>query len=291
MYKSGFVAIVGSPNAGKSTLLNEILDAKIAITSDKVGTTRNMIRGIYTDDSMQIVFVDTPGINTPQNKLQVYMKNQVEEAINSVDIIIYVMDAKVGFRNKEQQIIDKISKNKDVIKLACINKIDLIDQTKAFNIIEQLQQLEVFKEVFALSIKEGINVKSFLNTIKSYLPEGEKIIDDDMLVDFSTKFYISEIIREKVLRNTYDEVPHSVYVRVDEIQKQNDKYYIEAIIFVQQESQKGIVIGAKANMIKKIGQNARKDLKDYFNASVHLDLTVRVDKKWTDKRIEAFEIS
>ncbi|MFV0288815.1 MAG: GTPase Era [Mycoplasmatales bacterium] len=289
MFKSGYVAIVGSPNAGKSTILNEVLDAKVAITSDKVGTTRNMIRGIHTDNELQIIFVDTPGINNPQNKLQVYMKNQVEEALHSVDLIVYVLDAKVGIRSKETEIIKKISQNKKTPLIACLNKIDLITQEKALQVITQLQEKAVFQEIIAISAKEGLNVPSFLKTLKNYLPEQAPLYSAEQLTDFSTKFYITEIIREKILRNTFDEIPHGVYVQVNELTLANKKVYIEAIIYVERESQKGIVIGKKAEMVKKIGKYARQDLEDYFGQKIYLDLVVRVDKKWRNKDLEIFE--
>lgn len=290
MFKSGYVAIVGSPNAGKSTLLNELLDSKVAITSDKVGTTRNMIKGIYTDKDMQIVFVDTPGINTPKNKLQVYMKNQVEEALNSVDTVIYLLDASIGIKKREQEIISRLKKDKRSNKIACLNKIDLINQDDAIKLISTLKEMEIFSDIFALSLKEGINTKSFLDSIKNTLSEGEMIYDENQVTDFTLKFYVSEIIREKVLRNTFDEIPHGIYVRIDEIQEEENRVYIDAIVFVERESQKGIVIGKKAEMIKKIGKNARYDLERYFDNKVYLDLTVRVDKKWTNKKEEVFEM-
>ncbi len=290
MFKSGYVAIVGSPNAGKSTLLNELLDSKVAITSDKVGTTRNMIKGIYTDDNMQVVFVDTPGINVPKNKLQVYMKHQVDEALASVNTVIYLLDATVGLRKRELEIIDRLKKDKKTYKIACLNKIDLVNQEKAIGLVEQLQEMNIFEEVFALSLKEGLNTKSFLKTIYDTLQEGDLIYQKEQVTDFTLKFYISEIIREKVLRNTFDEIPHGIYIRVDEIEEEKNGMYIQAIVFVERESQKGIVIGKKAEMIKKIGKNARYDLERYFDNKVYLDLTVRVDKKWTNKNEEVFEM-
>ncbi len=290
MFKSGYVAIVGSPNAGKSTLLNELLDSKVAITSDKVGTTRNMIKGIYTDENMQIVFVDTPGINVPKNKLQVYMKHQVDEALASVNTVIYLLDATVGLRKRELEIIERLKKDKNTYKIACINKIDLVNQEKAINLVMQLQDMKIFEDVFALSLKEGLNTKSFLNTIYDTLLEGDLIYQKEQVTDFTLKFYISEIIREKVLRNTFDEIPHGIYIRVDEISEEDNGMYIQAIVFVERESQKGIVIGKKAEMIKKIGKNARYDLERYFDKKVYLDLTVRVDKKWTNKNEEVFEM-
>ncbi len=289
MFKSGYVGIIGSPNAGKSTILNEILDAKVVITSDKVGTTRNVIKGIYTDEKMQVVFADTPGINNPQNKLQVMMQHYAEAAIFNVNIVLYVLDAKVGFRAKEKEIVSKIAQNKDVVKIACINKIDLIEQEQAINLINQLQDLEIFSQVVALSAKKHLDGQAFLNMIYNYLPEGDLIYEQDQVVDFSENFYISEIIREKVLDNTFDEVPHGVYVKVQDKRVDKNKVYIEAIVFVERESQKGIVIGNKASMIKSIGQSARKDLENYYAKKVFLDLIVRVDKKWTNKDMLFFE--
>lgn len=281
--KVGYVAIIGSPNAGKSTLLNSLLDAKIAITSDKVNTTRNLIRGIYTDQKQQIIFVDTPGINTPQNKLQVYMKNQIDEALMSVDLIIYILDAKVGLRDKEEEIISRIAKKK-VPKIVCINKIDLTTQENVEKIIDNLKARDIFDDIIAMSVTQKFNNQAVLESIYNFLQEGEKIYSDEQITDMGEKFYIAEIIREKVFRNTYAEIPHGVYVKVEEKIKEKKRVYIEAIIYVERESQKGIVIGNKAEMLKKIGTFARKDLEYYYNENVYLDLTVRVDKGWTNKR-------
>lgn len=288
--KSGYVAIVGAPNAGKSTFINNILDAKIAITSDKINTTRNMIRGIYSTEDTQIIFVDTPGINKPQNKLQVYMKNQVEEALTTVDVILYIMDAKIGIRAQEISILDKISKFKDTPKLACINKIDLVTQEQAVNIIGKLTKLEIFDDISAFSLKEGFKQEGLISAIKTNLPEREFIYSKEETTDFSLKFYLSELIREKVLRNTFDEIPHGVYTKIVDINYQGNKVYIEAVIFVERDSQKGIVIGNKGLMIKKIGQQARYDIERYFNKKIFLELTVRVDKSWTNKEEDFFEL-
>lgn len=289
MFKSGYVGIIGSPNAGKSTLLNELLDSKVVITSNKVGTTRNAIYGIHTDDQKQIVFVDTPGINTPQNKLQVYMKNQAEFTIQNVNIVVYLLDAEIGLKKREEEIISKISQNKEAIKIACVNKIDKIEQEKAIELINKLNDKKIFNEVLAFSLKDGINTESILNLIGDYLEEGELIYEKDQVVDFTENFYIQEIVREKVLNNTYNEVPHSVYVKVKQKEFKKDSAYIEAVIYVERESQKGIVIGAKASMIKQIGQYAREDLEKYFGKKVYLDLIVRVDKRWTNKEDDFFE--
>lgn len=283
MFKSGSVAIIGSPNAGKSTLLNNLLNSKIAITSDKVNTTRNMIRGIHNDEDSQIIFIDTPGINKPQNKLQVYMKNQIEEAINSVDMIIYIVDAKVGIKAKEIEIIEKIKKYKNIPKLAFINKIDLIEQNKVVEIIEKLKNEEVFFDIFALSLKEKFNSQNLIDIIKKTLPEGDIYYDREQFTDFTTNFYLSELIREKVFRNTHDEIPHGVRVKIDEVDKTENQIYVNAIIYVERESQKGIIIGKKGQMIRTIGQNSRYEIERYFNQKVFIDLVVRVDKKWTNK--------
>lgn len=288
MFKSGYIGIIGSPNAGKSTFLNKLLDSKIAITSDKIGTTRNLIKGIYTDDESQIVFIDTPGYIDPKNKLQVHMNNKVEEALVSVDIIFYIVDAKIGIRQKEEEIITKIAEVKDVIKIACINKIDLISQEKALYLVNKLNTMEIFNEVTATSFKESDELFSFVSLFKQYLSSNGLVYTDAEVVDFSEKFYVEEIIREKVIRNTYQEVPHGIYVEVTELVKK-EKIYISAIIYVERNSQKGIIIGKKASMLKQIGIYARKDLEYYFNKRVYLDLLVRVSENWTNKRYEFIE--
>lgn len=289
MFKSGYVAIVGSPNAGKSTLLNNILDYKVAITSDKANTTRNMIRGIYTDDASQIVFVDTPGITKPQNKLQVFMKNQTEEAMASVDVILYMLDANIGIRKKENEIIEKLSKRKDIKIIACLNKIDLIEQEKAMTLIGKLKDFNIFDDIIAISLKDKIEIKGIIDMISGYLDAGELLYTDSELVDFTTSFYISEVIREKAIRLTEEELPHSIYTEIKEIDDKNSKVYIEAVIYVERESQKGIVIGKKAQMIKKIGEYARTDIERYYQKQVYLELIVRVNKKWTNNNLDFFE--
>lgn len=281
MFKSGFVAIVGNPNAGKSSLINKIFSRKISIVSDKVQTTRNMIRGVYTDDDSQIIFLDTPGFHKPHNKLQVYMNDQIEHALSGVDVVIYVIDAKYGFGKKEQVIINKI-KDLNVNTICLINKIDLLKQEQVVELVNQAQQLDLFQEIFAISLKDTFNVELFLNDLKALLPEGIALYPEDHLVDYTKEFYIEEIVREKINQVCFDEIPHSVAIKTKAIEEDENGLSIFVDVYVHRDSQKGIIIGRGGQNLKTIGKRARLELKEFFNQPIYLDIHVKVKPNWVD---------
>lgn len=281
MFKSGFVAIVGNPNAGKSSLINKIFSRKISIVSDKVQTTRNMIRGVYTDDDSQIIFLDTPGFHKPHNKLQVYMNDQIEHALSGVDVVIYVVDAKYGFGKKEQVIINKI-KDLNVNTICLINKIDLLKQEQVVELVNQAQQLDLFQEIFAISLKDTFNVELFLNDLKALLPEGIALYPEDHLVDYTKEFYIEEIVREKINQVCFDEIPHSVAIKTKAIEEDENGLSIFVDVYVHRDSQKGIIIGRGGHNLKTIGKRARLELKEFFNQPIYLDIHVKVKPNWVD---------
>lgn len=281
MFKSGFVAIVGNPNAGKSSLINKIFSRKISIVSDKVQTTRNMIRGVYTDDDSQIIFLDTPGFHKPHNKLQVFMNDQIEHALSAVDVVIYVVDAKYGFGKKEQVIINKI-RDLNVNTICLINKIDLLKQEQVVELVHQAQQLDLFQEIFAISLKDTFNVELFLNDLKVLLPEGIALYPEDQLVDYTQEFYIEEIVREKINQVCFDEIPHSVAIKTKAIEEDKNGLSIFVDVYVHRDSQKGIIIGRGGQNLKTIGKRARLELKEFFNQPIYLDIHVKVKPNWVD---------
>ncbi len=282
MYKSGFVSIVGSPNAGKSTMLNQLLGKKVSIVSDKVQTTRDMIKGVYHEDDLQIVFLDTPGFHKPNNKLQNYMNFQIDEALYDIEAIVYVIDGEFGLGKKEALNIERLKKI-NVPKIAVVNKIDIIEQEKAIQIIEQLKELEIFEDVIATSMKEGFNTQAIIECLRPFIPEGVKYYEKGQISDSPEAFIVSEIVREKVLRRTFEEVPHSIGIKVDSLEHSKHEIYIEVTIYVERDSQKGIIIGKKAEKLKRIGIDARKDLEAQYGRNVYLQTHVKVLKNWRRK--------
>ncbi len=280
--KSGFVSIVGRPNVGKSTLLNTILETKLAITSDKAGTTRNVIQGVYEDSDSQIVFVDTPGIHKPVNKLGNILNKKAYQTSDNVDLILFLVDVEKGIGRGDLFVLDKLKKEKLPIILV-LNKIDRIAKDSLLEIIMKYKDLYDFSEIFPISALKNDNVNSLIKTIKKYLPNEGKIFLDDTFTNISTNFYISEIIREKVLRKTRQEVPHTVTCLVEKKVEEDTKVIIQAIIIVDRESIKKIIVGKNASMLKSIGIDARCDLEEYFGKKVYLELFVKVIENWRDK--------
>lgn len=280
--KSGYVSIVGRPNVGKSTLLNSILETKLAITSNKAGTTRNVIQGIYEDNDSQIVFVDTPGIHKPINKLGNLLNKKAYNTVDDVDLILFLVDAYDGIGKGDLFILDKIKDNNLPIILV-LNKVDKLSKDKILEIIMKYKDLYDFSEIFPISALKNNNIKNLIKTIKNYLPNEGKIFEDDTFTNISTNFYISEIIREKVLRKTRQEVPHTVTCVVEERIDKKDKVIIKATIIVDREGIKKIIVGKNASMLKSIGIDARLDLEEYFNKKVYLELFVKVIENWRDK--------
>lgn len=286
MFKSGFVTIVGRPNVGKSTFLNQVLGKKITITSDKPQTTRNNISGIYTCETSQIVFIDTPGIHKPKHKLGEFMTNEAINTLKSVDLIMFMIDSLQEFGRGDQFVIEELKKAKVPVFLI-VNKADLVeDIVKLKENIDKFKQAFKFKGIFSISAKRGDNVNLLLGDIEEELSEGPKYYPDDQITDHPERFIISELIREKVLRLTKEEVPHSVMCLIEymEYDEKNPRLInIHANIIVERASQKGIIIGKGGQMIKEIGTLARKDILYLLGNKVFLDLHVKVVKDWRNK--------
>lgn len=288
--KSGIVSIIGSPNVGKSTLINSLLEMKLAIVSNKVGTTRNIIQGIYNDENSQIVFVDTPGIDKPIDKLGSILNEKSYSVLDGVDIVLFVIDATKGFRSKDQQIFNRISKENKHIFLI-INKVDLISKEQLFNLIGDISKDYNFAEIIPVAAIKDRNVSTVIDVLKKYLPNDGVIFDENMLTNISTKFYVSEIVREKVLRLTEDEVPHSVTCLTEELIEKKDKVILRVLIIIDRDSLKKIIIGKGGSMIKKIGVLARKDLEEYFGKTVYIETFVKTLKNWRDEEKYLKELS
>lgn len=276
------VAIVGRPNVGKSTLLNNILGKRVAITSNKPQTTRNMIQGIYNDSDTQIVFVDTPGIHKPQNKLGRVLNKQAYYTINDVDIIIMVVDITEKIGSGDKFVID-VLKNTDKPVFLVINKIDKLPREEILSKIDDYQKLYDFTEIIPVSARKKDNIDRLIEVIKKYLPDSIKYFDDQTITSSSPSFIISEFIREKVLDLTEEEVPHSVTCIIEQLEEEENILNISATIIVDRENLKKIIIGKNGSMIKEIGTRARKDIEEYFGKKVYLDLFVKVVPKWRDK--------
>lgn len=280
--KSGFVSLIGRPNVGKSTLINNLVGSKIAITSDKAQTTRNVIQGIYNEDDIQIVFVDTPGIHKPSNKLGQILNKGAYFSIDDVDIVCFLIDAKAGLGRGDKYILERLKKiDKPVILV--INKIDGLSKDEIFLKIHEYKDLCEFADIVPISALKGNNTKELIKVIKNYLPDGVKYFDDDMITNKSLRFMVSEIVREKILWLTKEEVPHSVTCMVEKMVKDKDKNIINVIVIVDRDSLKKIIIGKNGQMIKKIGTLAREDIESLLNTKVYLELFVKTIKNWRDK--------
>lgn len=280
--KSGFVGIVGRPNVGKSTLINKLVGYKIAITSDKAGTTRNIIEGIYNNLDTQIVFVDTPGIHKPINKLGQRLNEEAYFSIDDVDIILFLIDVSEEFGKGDKFILDKLKNiNKPVFLI--MNKIDKLPKDKLLELIMKYKNLYDFKEIIPISALKDKNNNDLLNTLKKYLPDNVKYFPDSDITNTSIEFRVSELIREKVLRLTHDEVPHTVTCVVEEYIDKKDKTIINASIIVERDSIKSIIIGKQGSMLKEIGTKARCDIEEMIGKKVFLEIYVKTIKNWRDK--------
>ncbi len=288
-FRAGFIALIGRPNAGKSTLLNHILNHKVAIVSDKAQTTRNMIRGIKTTNDYQMVFIDTPGIHKPQHELGRQLNRLAFSALEGVDVIYYLLDATKPFGKGDQFVLDLCLKQ-DLPILLVLNKIDLVTKKQLMELLLTYSNMNIFKELIPVSAKDNDNIDRLLEVTKSFIPEQEAFFTDDSMVDFSEYFYITEIIREHILHLTNQEIPHSVAVTLDNFKEDKKAILIQASIVADRDSQKGILIGKQGTMLKLIGQNARLELEKRFNKPVYLDLVVKVDKNWRNiqKRLNAY---
>jgi len=280
--KSGFIALVGRPNVGKSTLLNAIMGKKVAITSNKPQTTRNLIQGIYNDEDSQMVFVDTPGIHKPKHKLGKILNKQTYLTFNDVDIILFLVDITEKLGKGDLFVLDTL-KNVDVPVILIINKIDKLPRQEILKKIEEYKDLYNFDEIIPVSAYKKDNVDRLISVLKSKLTDNIKYYEDGTWTNVSTGFQISELIREKILELTDEEVPHSVSVIVDQIEYNNNAANINATIIVDRENLKKILVGKNGAMIKEIGIRARKDIEIVLGRSVYLDLFVKVITKWRDR--------
>src|SRR5699024_4559743 len=272
-FKSGFITIVGRPNVGKSTFLNQAIGEKVSIISDKIQTTRNRIQGILTSEDSQIVFIDTPGVHKPKHRLGDYMVDVSMRTLHDADVVLFFINAKEGYGKGDQFIIDRLKTLDQPIYLV-INKVDLINPDDLFTLIDQYKDKCEFEEIIPISALNGNNVQQLLDMVKQHLPEGPKYFDEEQYTDHSTRFMVSELIREKVLHHTEEEIPHSINVIVESMKEDNDKTHINATIVVERDSQKGIVIGKQVKMLKKIGSEARKDIETLIDDKVFLELWV-----------------
>ncbi|HLQ83418.1 MAG TPA: GTPase Era [Pseudogracilibacillus sp.] len=281
-FKSGFITIVGRPNVGKSTFLNQAIGEKVSIISDKIQTTRNRIQGILTSEDSQIVFIDTPGVHKPKHRLGDYMVDVSMRTLHDADVVLFFINAKEGYGKGDQFIIDRLKTLDQPIYLV-INKVDLINPDDLFPLIDQYKDKCEFEEIIPISALNGNNVQQLLDMVKQHLPEGPKYFDEEQYTDHSTRFMVSELIREKVLHHTEEEIPHSINVIVESMKEDNGKTHINATIVVERDSQKGIVIGKQGKMLKKIGSEARKDIETLIDDKVFLELWVKVQKDWRNK--------
>lgn len=283
-FKSGFVAIVGKPNVGKSTLLNSLLGQKLSIVTPKAQTTRNKITGILTGENYQIVFFDTPGIFQPSYKLQQYMVRNAIKSASEADLIVLMVSALSKPDSSEKDVIKKIKEVKKKTFLV-LNKIDKVqDKGLLLPLIAEYNSVYGFDEIVPISALKGNGVSELLDLIVQYLPYGEIYYPEDEISDLPERFFVAEIIREKLFMLTQKEVPYSTTVQTEEMKVREDGMtYIRATIYVERDSQKGIIIGNKGNMLKKIGQEARKDIEHWLSAPVYLDLWVSVKDDWRDK--------
>lgn len=280
--KSGFVSIIGRPNVGKSTLINHIIGQKISIVSEKPQTTRNRLQGIYTCQDGQIIFIDTPGIHKPRHLLGEYMVNVSTRSLKEVDLIYYITDVTSPYGGGEEFIVNHL-RNTSVPIFLIVNKIDLADEEQILEFIQPFTAKITFAEIIAVSAVNGTNINDLLQKTFTYLPEGPLYYPEGDLTDQPVSFIASELIREKVLTLTRDEVPHSLAVDVEEFKQQSaDKVYLRAVLYIERDSQKGIIIGKNGQMLKKIGEQARLDIEELLGQSVYLDLWVKVKKNWRD---------
>lgn len=283
-YKSGFISIIGRPNVGKSTLLNRMVGQKIAIMSDTPQTTRNKIQGVVTTNQAQMIFIDTPGIHKPKHRLNDFMLQSAYSTFNEVDIVLFMVNAEEERGAGDNFIIERL-KNIRTPKFLIINKIDKIKPEELLKIITDYTTVQEFDEVIPISAINGNNIDAMLETIQKYLPEGPQYYPADQVTDHPEYFIVSEFIREKVLQLTRDEIPHSVAVVVESMQRnENNKIHVHATIVVDRASQKGMIIGKGGKMLKEIGTRARRDIEMMLGDKIFLELWVKVQRDWRDKQ-------
>ena len=284
--KAGFIAIVGRPNVGKSTLINKMVAEKVAIVSDKAGTTRDNIKGILNVKDNQYIFIDTPGIHKPQHLLGEYMTNIAVNILKDVDIILFLIDASKTIGTGDMFVMDRINENSNKPKILLVNKVDLIsDEQKEEKLKEIEEKLGKFDKIIFASAMYSFGIAQLLEALDPYLEEGVKYYPDDMYTDMSTYRIITEIVREKILLKTRDEIPHSVAVEIIDVERnegKKDKFNIN--IYVERDSQKGIIIGKNGKMLKDIGMEARKEIENLLDEKIYLGLWVKVKDDWRKKK-------
>jgi GTP-binding protein Era len=282
-FKSGFVAIIGRPNVGKSTLMNQIIGQKIAIMSDKPQTTRNKIQGVYTSEKGQIVFIDTPGIHKPTSKLGDYMMKVAQSTLGEVDTILFLVDVVDGIGGGDRFIIERL-KSVTTPVILVLNKIDQIHPEQLLPIIVSYKDLYNFAQIVPISALSGNNVTTLLEQVVQYLPEGPQYYPADQVTDHPEQFVCAELIREKILQLTREEIPHSIAVQIEAMSTEdNGLVRISAVIYVERDSQKGIVIGKQGSLLKEIGQKARQDIEALLGSKTFLELWVKVKKDWRNQ--------
>ena len=281
MFKSGFVSIVGRPNVGKSTLMNTVVGEKIAIMSDKPQTTRNTIQAVYTDEECQIVFLDTPGIHKPKNKLGEFMVKSATDAFKNVDLVLFVVDDSKKIGPGDRKIIEDLRGIKTPVILV-LNKIDKLEESELFELMQLYSNEDLFKAIVPISALKGRNVNELLKVIGNYLQEGPKYFPDYMITDQPERVLVSELIREKVLHYLNDEVPHGVAVEVERMKSRQDKDIVDisAVIYCERDSHKGIIIGKNGRKLKGIGKSAREDMELLLGSKINLQLWVKVKENW-----------
>ena len=280
--KCGYVSIVGRPNVGKSTLLNDLIGEKLAITSNVSGTTRNIINGIYNDEDSQIIFIDTPGVHKPHNQLEKIMNRKSYNNFDDVDVILFMIDAKSGFGKGDIFILDRI-KDKDIPIIVLLNKIDLIkDKEVLLKEIDNIKEEYDFAEIIPISAGKN-NLYDLIKSIKKYLPESEKVFDDDEMTNVSLKFMMAEYVREKILLLTHDEIPHAVSCYCEEYVDNGNSVDIKVLIVVERDNLKKIIIGKNGSMLKEVGIEARRDMEKFLGKKVYLETYVKTLKNWRDE--------
>ncbi|MCM3730742.1 GTPase Era [Fictibacillus nanhaiensis] len=289
-FKSGFVTIIGRPNVGKSTLLNQVIGQKIAIMSDKPQTTRNKIQAVYTTDEAQVIFIDTPGIHKPKHKLGDFMTRTAQQTLNEVDLILFVINAEEGYGRGDQFIIDRLQHVSNPVFLV-VNKIDKVHPDDLLPLIDMYRNKLDVAEVVPISALKGNNVDTLLGQIVSYMEEGPQFYPEDQVTDHPERFITAELIREKVLHLTREEIPHSVAVVIEEMKVREEKnvVFVNATIIVERSSQKGIIIGKQGKMLKEIGKRARTDIETLLGSKVFLELYVKVQTDWRNRQKQLVE--
>lgn len=280
--KSGFVSLIGRPNVGKSTLLNTLINQKIAITSNKPQTTRNIIQGIYNEDGYQIVFVDTPGIHKPLNKLGKLLNKEAQSMAKDVDVILFIVDAKEGLGVGDKKIIESLSSTDSPVILV-LNKIDKMTDAEIYNAINSYKDLYDFSEIVPISAMNKSNIATLVEVIKKYLTDNMRYFDDDAITSSSLNFLVSEFVREKIFRMTEEEIPHSITCITSKFEEKKDIINITVDIIVDRDSIKKIVIGKQGSLLKAVGIEARKDIEELVGKKVYLELYVKTIKNWRDK--------